>query len=56
MDKISNISSEDTEEELIYNMPNMNNNEHISINGRKFNWTNLYGELGERRIYIYFKL
>ncbi|MBO5478894.1 MAG: hypothetical protein J6A04_04200 [Clostridia bacterium] len=54
VEKISNISSEDTKETLTYNLPNMTNDEHNTIIGRKFNWKPLYGELGERRIPIYF--
>lgn len=50
VEKISNISSKDTEETLIYNMPNMTSGEHYSIHGRKFNWSKLYGKLGKRRI------
>lgn len=54
LDKISNILSEDTEEKLIYNMPNMKDEGQFSINGRKFDWSKLYGKLGERRIRICF--
>lgn len=50
LNKISNISSEDTEETLIYNLSNMTSNKQYTVNGRKFDWTSLYGELEERRI------
>lgn len=50
VDKISDISSKDTEETLIYNMPNMTDNVKYNVIGRKFNWTNLYGKLDQRRI------
>lgn len=52
--RISNISSKDTEETLIYNMPNMSEDKQITVNGRKFNWSKLYGRLDRRRISIYF--
>ncbi len=48
LDKVSDISSESTEETLIYNLPNMKEGEDYLIEGRKFNWTKLYGTLGER--------
>ena len=48
VNKISDISSESTEENLIYNLSNMN--EKFLVEGRKFNWTKLYGKLNERRI------
>lgn len=44
-EKISNISSKDTGEILVYNLPNQKENEHYMITGRKFDWTPLYGEL-----------
>ena len=44
---MSDISSQDTEEILIYNLANMNENENYLIEGRKFNWTKLYGTLNE---------
>lgn len=50
VNKISDISSESTEENLIYNLPNMNENEKFLVEGRKFNWTKLYGKLNKRRI------
>lgn len=50
VDKISDISCEDTEETLIYNLPNMNDENKCKVEGRKFDWTRLYGKLGERRI------
>lgn len=50
LDKISDISSEDTREELVYNLPMMTENEHYIVIGRKFDWTPLYGILEERRI------
>ena len=49
LDKVSNISSESTEEPL-NNLPEINEEENYLIEGRKFNWTKLYGTLGERRI------
>ena len=48
--KISNISSESTEETLTYNLPNIAEGDKYFVEGRKFNWTKLYGKLGERRI------
>lgn len=54
IDRISNIQSKDTEETLIYNMPNMTSGKENSLNGRKFNWSKLYGKLGKRRIPICF--
>lgn len=53
VDKVSNILSKDTEETLIYNMPNMTDGKKMSVNGRKFNWSKLYGKLDKRRIPIY---
>lgn len=52
--RISDISSKDTEETLIYNMPNMAEDKQLTVNGRKFNWSKLYGKLDKRRISIYF--
>lgn len=49
-DKISNISSEDTEETLMYNLPDIDKDKNYTVIRRKFNWTPLYGKLGERRI------
>lgn len=43
--RISNISSKDTEETLIYNMPNMAEDKQLTVNSRKFNWSKLYGKL-----------
>ena len=47
VNKISDISSENTEETLTYNLPNMNENTNYLVEGRKFNWSNLYGSLDE---------
>lgn len=52
VNKISNISCKDTEEALIYNLPNMNEENKYKVEGRKFNWSNLYGKLEKRRISI----
>ena len=41
----SNIGKESTIEPLIYNLPEITENI-----GSKINWSNLYGELGERKI------
>lgn len=49
-EKISNISYEATEEDVIFNMPDVTENENYKVTGRKFNWSKLYGTLGERRI------
>ena len=49
LDKVSNISSESTEEPL-NNLPEINEEENYLIEGRKFNWIKLYGTLSERRI------
>lgn len=49
LDKISDISSESTEDTLTYNLPYIKEGEdYYLIDGRKFNWTKLYGTLGER--------
>lgn len=48
--KISNVTYKSTEEEMTFNMPNMTESEEYNITGRKFNWSKLYGNLGERRI------
>lgn len=53
--KISDIPYQDTEEDLVYNLPNMTENENYHIEGRKFNWEKLYGKLEKRRICICFK-
>ena len=47
VNKISDISSENTEETLTYNLPSMNENENYLVEGRKFNWSELYGNLDE---------
>ena len=43
--KISDISCEETKEDLVYNLPNMTENENYKIIGKKFNWEQLYGKL-----------
>ncbi len=48
LNKISDVSSEDTGEILNYNLPNMHTDENNTIIGRKFDWTSIYGELSER--------
>lgn len=50
VNKISNFSSENTEETLAYNLPNMTEKENYIVVGRKFNWIKLYGKLEKRRI------
>ncbi len=45
LDPISDISSEETSEELVYNLPNIEENENYVVTGRKFNWSKLYGNL-----------
>ena len=47
VDRISDISSESTEETLVYNLPNISEEENYFIEGRKSNWTKLYGTLSE---------
>lgn len=47
VEKISNISCEDTVEDMIYNLPNIIEDSHYTVKGWKFNWTNLYGKLEE---------
>ena len=48
VDKISDISSESTEETLIYNLPSISEGEDYFINeARKFDWSKLYGTLSE---------
>ena len=47
VNKILDISSENTEETLTYNLPNMNENSNYLVEGRKFNWSELYGNLDE---------
>ena len=47
VNKISDISSESTEETLTYNLPDINENTNYLVEGRKFNWSNLYGSLDE---------
>ena len=48
LNKISDVSSEDTGEILNYNLTNMHTDENNTIIGRKFDWTSIYGELSER--------
>lgn len=55
LEKVSNVSCKDTEEELIYDFPNVMENEKYCVEGRKFNWEKLYGKLEERRICIRFR-
>ena len=48
VDRISNISSESTQKTLIYNLPSISEGEDYFINeARKFDWSKLYGTLGE---------
>ena len=48
VDRISNISSESTEETLIYNLPSISEGEDYFINeARKFDWSKLYGKLSD---------
>ncbi len=49
VDRISNISSESTQKTLIYNLPSISEGEDYIINNeaRKFDWSKLYGTLGE---------
>lgn len=50
MNKISNISSTDTEEMLTDNLPNIETSNNSTIEERKYDWTSLYGKLEERRV------
>ena len=47
VDKISNILPEDTATPLVYNLPSMTEDDNYTVIGWKFDWTNLYGTLGE---------
>lgn len=48
LEKKSDILSKDTEEILVYNMPNMNDNNSDYIVGKKINFEKLYGKLEKR--------
>lgn len=50
IDKISDISSEDTAEELVYNLPNITEDDYFTTCGWKIDWTPIYGKLEERRV------
>lgn len=51
LDKNSNVIIENTIEPLTYFLPNMTDEtENFTYNGWKFDWTELYGELTERRL------
>ena len=45
VDKISNISCEETEENVVYNLQNIQVGENYKVIGKKFNWEKLYGTL-----------
>lgn len=47
LDKIPGVLAEDTVEQLSYNLPNMDENTKYNVYGKKFNWSQLYGELTE---------
>lgn len=47
LDKNANIKVEQTIEDLVYNLPNQTENNHMTITGKKINWEQLYGELGD---------
>lgn len=47
---MANISSEETEETSIHELPYSKDNETSTVEVRKFNWTSLYGKLEQRRI------
>ena len=51
MEKNSDTKIEDTMEDLVYNLPNMTENEHYTVIGKQIDWTDIYGELtdGEYR-------
>ena len=51
--KISDVPSKDTAELLTYNLPMMTENEDYKVIGWKFDWSQLYGELSKRKIYIF---
>ena len=45
VDKISYQSYESTTQDLVYNLPNINEKEDYSVIGKKIDWSNIYGEL-----------
>ena len=54
LNKNSDVKMEDTMEDLIYNLPNMPENEPYKIIGKKINWENLYGELTDGKYRLVF--
>ena len=54
MRKNSEIKIEDTIENLVYNLPNMEENEHYTVIGKKIDWTNLYGKLNDGKYRLVF--
>lgn len=47
VEKISDIESKNTVEDLVYDPQNKTENEHYTAIGKKCDWTKLYGELDE---------
>ena len=47
VEKISDMESKNTIEDLAYDLQNKTENEHYNVIGKKCNWTKLYGELEE---------
>lgn len=50
----SNINLEDTMQDLIYNLPNMTEENNYNVIGKKIDWTNLYGELSDGKYRLVF--
>ena len=52
LDKNKDVKIEDTIEDAIYNLPNMQAGDNFNIIGKKIDWSNLYGKLedGEYRL------
>ncbi len=47
LEKISDVSKNNTIEELVYDLPNTTDEESIKTSGRRINWEPLYGELSQ---------
>jgi len=47
VEKISNIESKNTVEDLVYDLQNKTENEHYTAIWKKCDWTKIYGELDE---------
>ncbi len=51
--KVSNITSQDTAESYVYNLPNIVEGEHYVAQGWKLDYSKLYGKLSEGKYYFY---